>query len=160
MREEATKDCGVTALAAEADGRESHLRRGWYWGSQDFAEKALKLGEKALSRGRHRAYAGSLEKKTHDRARAEALLESGLEAAGLNRADLLRLPGADARKVAIARAIWSQTTMPQTWLAEQLEMKSAANVSQLIRRASLSKIRVEPRPKFRRWLELVSKNVA
>jgi hypothetical protein len=35
--------------------------------------------------------------------------------------------------------------MPQTWLAERLGMKSAANVSQLIRRASLGKIRLDSR---------------
>jgi hypothetical protein len=39
-------------------------------------------------------------------------------------------------------------------------MSSAANVSQLIRRARLSKIRVELPPKLRRWVESLSKNVA
>lgn len=31
--------------------------------------------------------------------------------------------------------LWRQTTVSQEWLAEQLQMQSAANVSQLLRRA-------------------------
>jgi hypothetical protein len=160
MREETTKECGVAVRDADADGRESHLRRGWYWGSPAFAEKALKMGNKALVRIRSRTVAGRREKKAHDRLRAEELLESGLRAAGLKRAAVLELPGADPRKVAIARVIWSQTTVRQSWLAERLGMKSAANVSQLIRRANLGQIPTDLPRELRQWADRESKNAA
>ncbi len=40
---ETAESCGVPALAAEADARASHLRRGWYWGTQAFGEAMRKL---------------------------------------------------------------------------------------------------------------------
>jgi len=45
---------------------------------------------------------------------------------------LARCSKADPRKVAIARAIWEQTVVPQKWLADRLGMRSAANVSQRV----------------------------
>ena len=54
---------------------------------------------------------------------------------GWNRVDLSRLKGSDPRKVALAELLCKQTTISQEWLAEGLKMRSAANVSQLLRRA-------------------------
>ncbi len=41
--------------------------------------------------------------------------------------------GSDARKVALARLVWEGTTVSQQWIADELGMSSAANVSQQIR---------------------------
>ena len=43
--------------------------------------------------------------------------------------------GSDPRKVSLAELLWSRTTVTQEWLAEKLQMRTAANVSQLLRRA-------------------------
>jgi len=64
---------------------------------------------------------------------AQRLLKQGLEAAGLVKSDLAKLPGSDLRKVAIARQIWDRTTVSMNWVSEQLAMKSAANASTQIR---------------------------
>ena len=132
--EEEMERCGVAPMPSEVDARCSHLRRGWFWGTQAFAEAALKLAKGVLERPRHRTTQSSLEKRAHDEARAEALLASGLAAAGLTQDEVARLPGSDARKVAIARLIWEGTTMSQGWVSERLQMGSAANVSQQLRR--------------------------
>ena len=132
--EEEMKRCGVAPMPAAVDARCSHLRRGWFWGTQAFAEAALKLAKGVLERPRHRTTRSSLEKRAHDEAGAEALLASGLAAAGLTQDEVGRLPGSDARKVAIARLIWEGTTMSQGWVSERLQMGSAANVSQQLRR--------------------------
>ena len=42
--------------------------------------------------------------------------------------------GSDARKVLLADLLWRRTVVSQEWLAEKLAMKSAANVSQQMRR--------------------------
>jgi hypothetical protein len=59
--------------------------------------------------------------------------------------------------VAIARAIWTQTTVRQGWLAERLGMKSAANVSQLIRGANRGQTPTELPRELRQWVNRVSK---
>jgi hypothetical protein len=76
VAEEAEK-CGLIALPEEMDARCSHLRRGWYWGSQAFGEKMLKLARAMLVRNRSRTFRGSLKRRTHDISRAEQLLQEG-----------------------------------------------------------------------------------
>ena len=67
-------------------------------------------------------------------------MADGLAAAGLNEKELLRTPGSDLRKIALAQLLWRRTTVSQVWLAERLAMRSAANVSQLLRRAGSKRI--------------------
>ena len=133
--EEAAARCGTVPVPEEMDARCSHLRRGWYWGSQSFGERMLKLAEGAIKRTKSRAYRSSAVRQAHGLKQAEQWLGEGLEAAGLDRADLSRLRGSDPRKVALAELLWKRTTVSQEWLAERLQMRSAANVSQLLRRA-------------------------
>jgi REP-associated tyrosine transposase len=149
--EEQAEQCGMVPLPEEIDKRCSHLRRGWYWGSQAFGEKMLKLAGVILGRDRSRIYRASLERRAHDVAKAEQLLREGLQAAGLDWRNLQRLSGSDARKVVIARAIWEQTVLPQTWLAERLRMRSAANVSQQLRRHRAHAKRSELPLSLQKW---------
>ena len=153
--EEEAEKCGLVPLPEEMDARCSHLRRGWYWGSQAFGEKMFKFAGAVLGRDRNRIYRGSLERRAHEASRAEQLLLEGLRAAGLDSRELPRISGSDARKVAIARAIWEQTVVPQKWLAERLGMRSAANVSQQLRRHGVNAKRSDLPPSFRKWLSSV-----
>lgn len=127
--------CGIVGVTEGADGRRSHLRRGWYWGRQAFAEWALKKAEAGLLKPKSRAYQRSPERLAHGLAEAGKLLEEGLKKAGLKKSDLQDLPATDPRKVEIARQIWRKTTVSQAWLAEHLQMRSAANVSLILHRA-------------------------
>ena len=157
MVEEGPARCGHVPLNAQADARSSHLRRGWYWGSQAFAERLLQLGQSTLRRERNRGYRASLENRAHDSARAEALLREGLRAAKLDPAEVRDLPGADSRKVEIARIIWERTTVPQGWLAKYLRMGSAANVSQQLRRRSAAGPPANLPAPLRKWIRSVKK---
>ena len=65
---------------------------------------------------------------------ATRLLERGMKALGINDELLRGTPGSELRKVALASAIDRQTTVSQSWIAEHLWMRSAANVSQQVRR--------------------------
>jgi hypothetical protein len=80
-----------------------------------------------------RAYRRSAQRVAHDFERAEELVAEGLAVAGLLEEELERLPGADARKLAVARVVRSRTTASLAWIAERLKMKSAANVGQQLR---------------------------
>ncbi len=72
------ESAGLPVEAAEVDHRASNLRRGWYWGSQAFAEKMLKLGKMALKKNRRsQEYGSSSEVKAHGLQEAERLLAQG-----------------------------------------------------------------------------------
>ena len=62
-------------------------------------------------------------------------MKEGLKAAGLAPKQLDALKGSDERKVALAELLWKRTTVSQEWIAGKLSMRSAANVSQQLRRA-------------------------
>jgi REP element-mobilizing transposase RayT len=149
---EGMEKAGVPLLEAEVDARYSHLRRGWYWGSQAFGERMLKLGRKHLQKDRHRSYRSSLEALAYGEVRAEELLREGLAAAGLSEAELGQLPGSDLRKVVVAGVIWERTTVGMKWIGQKLAMKSAANASQQIRRLRTGERAKEKVPKaLRAW---------
>src|SRR5438477_921543 len=140
--EEGARRAGV--IAPTQDRRRSHLRHGWYWGSQAFAERMLKLADKALRLRRHRTYRSSGISMAHDEREAERLLQTGLVAAGLEEKALSALPGSDPRKVALAILLMGRTVAPQSWIADRLAMGSAANVSQLVRRHRKTKLSLPP----------------
>ena len=130
--------CGVPEMPEEVDARCSHLRRGWYWGRASFAEGLHKLVAQTLKRAGNHGACRSLEALSRSESHAEKLLAQGLGAAGLGTEELANLPGSDPRKVALARYLWTGTTVSQSWLAERLQMRSATNVSQQLRRGERS----------------------
>jgi REP element-mobilizing transposase RayT len=133
---EEIKSCGVPPQAEEVDARASHLRRGWYWGTQVFGEAMRKLGQKLLQKAApvSRAYQKHELVREHGERQAEAWLARGLKAGGFKPGSLAQVKGSDPRKVLLADLLWRQTVVSQEWLAEKLAMKSAANVSQQLRR--------------------------
>jgi putative transposase len=140
--EEETKRCGVPGLPEELDARCSHLRRGWFWGTQAFGEKMRKLAAALMKKEgapKSRAYRKQVTVREHGERQAEQWLTEGLGTASLKRGELARVKGSDARKVLLADLLWRRTVVSQEWLAEKLVMKSAANVSQQMRRLERKK---------------------
>jgi REP element-mobilizing transposase RayT len=137
--EEVRTRCGVVEPPPESDGRASHLRRGWYWGSRAFGERLRALASKAnASAPKGRSHRGVSAKKAHDEKTAERIVREGLAEAALRASELEALPGTDPRKVQIARAVRAQTTVSMGWIAERLRMRSAANASQILKRPHIS----------------------
>ena len=89
----------------------------------------------------------------HGEQQAEAWLKEGLKAAGLKAARVGDLKGSDVRKLLLADLLWRRTTVSQEWLAAKLAMKSAANVSQQLRRLDRKKVREQAPEAFRDFLE-------
>ena len=75
--EEDFKQCGVPVMLEDVDKRCSHLRRGWYWGTQAFAEKLSKMVSKAKGAKKRtsRAYSKTVEVQAHDEAQAKQWLK-------------------------------------------------------------------------------------
>jgi putative transposase len=90
---------GLVPLPAEVNARMSHLRRGWYWGRQEFAEKLRRLLGPRLQSANSRAYLRTPQRVSHGPEEAERLVVEGIKAAGLGTKDLQRSPGGDPCKV-------------------------------------------------------------
>ena len=152
--EEEIKTCGMPVVAEQVDARCSHLRRGWYWGSQEFAEKLRTISEKLIKEKKRssRAYRKNPQVTAHSEEQAERWLAEGLQLAGLVAKDLQGLKGSDPRKLALAELLWKRTTVSQEWIAEKLSMRSAANVSQQLRRLDRVKTRSELSPEMLTFL--------
>ena len=133
----------------------STLQRGWYWGSESFREKLLDLVAERLQRTNNRNYHSSRQAHDHAEARAENIVRNGLAELGLNERDLNVSRGSDPRKVSLAWAIARSTTVSQNWIAKRLSMRSAANVSQQIRRFEAN-IESQPDLRIQSWLKSVN----
>lgn len=72
----------------------------------------------------------------HGERMAVKILREGLFRARLRESDLSKLRATDQRKVEIAREIWARTTVSQSWIADHLKMRNAANVSLSLHRLS------------------------
>jgi len=137
--EEGMEKAGIPAVSSEVDERCSQLRRGWYWGSQEFAQRMLGLGKKMIGKPKSRNYRSAGERHAHGEAQARKILEVGKRILGLNEKEIARTRGSDERKVAIAKLIWERTAVSQGWIASQLGMRTGANVSQQIKRSKGAK---------------------
>lgn len=138
LSEDAEK-CGVPVRDPASDSRRSHLRDGWYWGSQAFADQMRQLTEGALKTVKLHKTKVDRERRPHGEDEARRLVKEGMAAAKLTEADLKALPGSEIRKVAVAKVVWECTSVGLPWIAERLHMRSRVNASQQIRRH-----RVEP----------------
>jgi putative transposase len=131
--EEKARQGVIVPVLPEDQSLQSTLRRGWYWGSEQFRAFLLKkLDAEAIRRNRN--YQSTQMGRDHAQAEAERIVRDGLQRFGLSESDLESLPGSDPRKVAIAGTVHRNTTTLLGWTAKRLQMKSAANVSQQLRR--------------------------
>ena len=143
MIAEEAERCGL----AEIDGQtlNSSLRRGWYWGSEEFKESMLerldaiaaKRKKEGLNLPESFDYAGGQQARDHHLAHAESIVAQAAAHFGIsvdNDGILPQMPRGDVTSVAIAWAICRNTAMPQRWIAQRLHLKSAGNVSERVRR--------------------------
>jgi hypothetical protein len=100
-----------------------------------------------------RAYRKTPQVTAHGEEQAKRWLAEGLKAAGLMARDLPGLKGSDPRKLALAELLWKQTTVSQEWIAEKLSMRSAANVSQQLRRFNRVKTNAKLPPEMQDLLK-------
>ena len=136
------KDPGQAgAVYSEREGEfglavHSALRRGWFFGSQEFREKLLKLAAKTLAgRAKRKAddYQGA-ELKDHGERRAERILRVGPEHFGVSREELRSTAKGDWRKGLLAALIQKETTVRLDWIRQRLGMGERSYCCRAIRR--------------------------
>lgn len=92
-------------------------------------------------------------KACHDEGEAEAWVIDGMKSLHLSETDLKTTFGSDPRKVAIAHAVHQKTAVARKWTAARLEMKSAMNVCQQIKRLKTGKLTLSKETK--QWLSII-----
>ena len=60
--------------------------------------------------------------------------------------------------MALAELLWKQTSVSQGWIAEKLEMRSAANVSQQLRRVKRGELEKRLSKPMREFLKNAQRN--
>jgi putative transposase len=113
----------------------SALRRGWFFGSQEFREMLLKLAAKTLAgRAKRKAdgYQGA-ELKDHGERQAERILQAGLEHFGVSREELRGAAKGDWRKGLVAALIQKETTVRLDWIRQRLGMGERSSCCRTIR---------------------------
>ena len=88
----------------------------------------------------------------HDEEKAEQIVAGGMKGLHLKEAELKTTVGSDPRKVAIAQAVHEKTAAGKG-TAARLEMKSAMNVSQQIKRLRTGEIKLPKEAK--QWLSRI-----
>jgi len=125
------------ARPAEERTLQSTLRRGWYFGAEEFRDKMLEKleelkGKEGKGHRRRSEYSGA-QARDHGGVEAKRVLKANLAAAGLRRAGLPGLKKRDWRKRVIGRLIRKRTVMPVAWIAETLCMGHPNGAGTLIR---------------------------
>lgn len=98
------------------------------------------------------------EIRAHREQEAQRLIREGLAAAGLGAEVLHKRPGSDPIKSVVAEIVWGRTSANIKWIAQALNMRSAGNVRQQIRRRKAGQLTERSRRaegywtrEFRKW---------
>ena len=144
--------------AARAAG--PSLRRGWYWGSDRFRERMTDLAQATARKQQHKTklFSQSRQARDHRERMAEEIVAKALAHYEIEtEEELRRMTGRrDWRRVSVAWAIWSFTSVRQEWIAARMNLRNAANASQQIRRFRLTPDSELPKG-VRQWKQVVSK---
>jgi hypothetical protein len=148
---EEVEKCGW--IVRDGQSLNSTLRRGWYWGSETFRQKLLDLAGGRLNRLSNRNRRSTNQWSDHAQASATELIRQGLKTLELSEDQLKASKGSEPRKVSLAWAIVRSTTMSQSWIANRLSMRSAANVSQQVRRFE-RELKGQTDSRIKEWVKL------
>jgi putative transposase len=132
----------------------SSLRRGWFFGSERFRDKLLKMLAKRPGRiEKANGYHGPQLNDYAER-RARRLIRAALEHFGIDLGTLRRARKGDWRKGLLAAMIQKETTMKLDWISEQLNMGTRAGTCRL---AAESRRRLATDRGLRREMDAISK---
>ena len=147
-RAEGAQCAGATEL--EGQTLQSTLRRGWYWGSQAFREQLVERAGKTIPTDRDRDLRSTGLFRRHDEQGAERIIAEAEAHFGLNLEELKQPRRGNLSRIAVAWALARRTSLPQADIASMLALRTAANVSQQVRRfEALHEQELDPG--VRRW---------
>ena len=132
------KDLAESDKPWNSDEDWQSLRRGWYFGDNDFRDKMIGLLDGVLAGRRKDSFSGE-EVESHDEAAAERLVLAGLEALGIAQADLPEMKMSSPAKYAVAWLVRQNTSVRNRWIKDRLRMGTATNLADFLKRIEASK---------------------
>lgn len=148
----------VGLVDREEQSLQSTLRRGWYWGSESFRETLVERFGGSITKDKDRELRSSDLFKSHDRQEADEIVSEAEHYFGESMEELRVPKYGDLRKVAVAWALAKRTTIHQTEIAHLTGLRTAANVSQRVRRFGQMEEKALPK-ELRKWRRDYSKFV-
>ena len=131
-REEERERTGLPEI--EGQSLQSTRRRGWYWGAQEFRERLVERFGSEPRQSSDRNKTNSELVRDHQLRGAKKILDAADRFFNGDGDEWRIARRGDLRRVAVAWALARKTTMKQSWIAEQTNLRTAANVSQRVRR--------------------------
>jgi hypothetical protein len=108
------------------------IRRGWYWGGEEFKERLLGRVTAATAGKKHESFAGEAV-RAHDERLAEQLLKEGLAALSLTLSAARTLRHNDRHKQGLAWLLRSSTVVSADWVIGRLSLGHRSNASRAMR---------------------------
>jgi putative transposase len=116
----------------EIDEQWANIRRGWYFGGEEFRGELLeKLNDVIGGRGKRESFSGE-SAKLHDEAEALRLLDKGLRLLGIKADELEGMRKNAPEKQVLAWYLRSRTIVSNQWLTEHLYCGHSCNVSAFV----------------------------
>ncbi len=143
----------------EGQNLHSTLRRGWYFGAEEFREKLLaqlgKSNDDSVPELQRKGYSGE-QTRDHGKTDAQRIIDLALEAFGILDREWARMKKGDWRKGVVAGLIREHALVDNGWVAERLHMGARGAVSRSIREA---RMRAKSDRKTRLLVNELQKNV-
>lgn len=122
----------------EADEQWKRIRRGWYFGGEEFRGRMLE-GISGVLEGDGGTPFGGEPIRQHNEDQANRLLAKGLGRLGLKEADLERLPKNSPEKYALAWPLRRHTGVKVSWIKQRLKMGKATSFSAWLKKLESSR---------------------
>ena len=120
------------------DGEWSRIRRGWCFGDEEFREEMKERIDGVLAFKKKESFSGP-EVRQHDEAEAERLIGLGMAKLGMKEEDLPEQKKSSSQKYALAWLARKYTGVRNGWIKDRLQMGSATNFSDYLRRIESSR---------------------
>jgi hypothetical protein len=124
----------------EFDPDWSKIRRGWFWGSDEFGRTLLDKLDGIRSKTKPDSLGGQAI-RFHNEHQAEQLKAQGLAVLDLDESDLASMTKGSAEKRVLVWFIKSHTTVSNTWLSDHLYCGHPSNVAKYVQSIRKSKDR-------------------
>lgn len=122
----------------KADEQWDKIRRGWYFGGDDFKGRMLEGISGVLSEDSGTPFGGESIRQ-HNEAQAERLIAKGLEWLGLKEENLAGLAKNSPEKYALAWPLRRHTGVQVAWIKQRLKMGKATSFSLWLRKLETSR---------------------
>jgi hypothetical protein len=116
----------------EIDARWANIRRGWYFGGEEFRGELLEKLDDVIGGGKKRESFSGESTKLHDESEAIRLLDKGLRLLGINADALEGMRKNAPEKQALAWYLRARTIVSNQWLTEHLYCGHSCNVSAFV----------------------------